>query len=42
MISDTPRAVNNMIEKRLDAGETAEQLATALREHRPSYGDARA
>jgi thiamine biosynthesis protein ThiI len=28
------------IEKRLDAGEMAEQLATTLQEHRPSYGDA--
>jgi thiamine biosynthesis protein ThiI len=27
------------IEKRLDAGEMAEQLATALQEHRPSYGE---
>jgi thiamine biosynthesis protein ThiI len=27
------------IEKRLDAGEMAEQLATTLQEHRPSYGD---
>jgi thiamine biosynthesis protein ThiI len=27
------------IEKRLDVGEMAEQLATSLQEHRPSYGD---
>jgi tRNA uracil 4-sulfurtransferase len=27
------------IEKRLDAGEMAEQLATSLQEHRPSYGE---
>jgi thiamine biosynthesis protein ThiI len=27
------------IEKRLDAGEMAEQLSTTLQEHRPSYGD---
>jgi thiamine biosynthesis protein ThiI len=27
------------IEKRLDAGEMAEQLSTALQEHRPSYGE---
>ena len=27
------------IEKRLDAGELAEQLAETLQEHRPSYGD---
>ena len=27
------------IEKRLDAGEMAEQLAASLQEHRPSYGD---
>jgi thiamine biosynthesis protein ThiI len=27
------------IEKRLDAGEMAEQLATTLQEHRPSYGE---
>jgi thiamine biosynthesis protein ThiI len=27
------------IEKRLDVGEMAEQLATTLQEHRPSYGD---
>ncbi|WP_329257902.1 tRNA 4-thiouridine(8) synthase ThiI [Actinoallomurus sp. NBC_01490] len=27
------------IEKRLDAGEMAEQLATTLQEHRPAYGD---
>ena len=28
------------IEKRLDAGEMAEQLATTLQEHRPSYAEA--
>ncbi len=27
------------IEKRLDAGEMAEQLSTTLQEHRPSYGE---
>jgi thiamine biosynthesis protein ThiI len=27
------------IEKRLDAGEMAEQLAASLQEHRPSYGE---
>ena len=27
------------IEKRLDAGEMAEQLSTSLQEHRPSYGE---
>ncbi len=30
------------IEKRLDAGEMAEQLASSVQEHRPSYGDSTA
>jgi thiamine biosynthesis protein ThiI len=28
------------IEKRLDAGELADQLAAAVQQHSPSYGDA--
>ena len=42
--AETRAKINDLrqIEKRLDAGELAEQLAGSLQEHRPSYGDSSA